>query len=337
MKIQDYGLQATENCVFAVSVDIPRLTERILVGEESEVRKAIEGASDPALLYMTQRSLGLLLQDFAPAPIRVADVRAALLDSMGRKKSAFFPQAVSALREMTESGNPVHRFVAAQMWQEFGCASRDKAAVASALDMFDDITLAIRYDVVADVLLRQRESRARPLAHLGAEFRSCPVSVYYEPDAAASEWGAVSGSLLPLLAFYLKRIYDGDRYVQVCPVCGKAFAAKTAGRTTLCSAACKRERVRLNKKRFDEKARRLSYERASKNAYMYWYNKVKKLVAGGDAPKRVVRKIETEFAAFTKEANLRKRGVVSGRTGAAEYEAWLLEMRDRIDDLVGAL
>ena len=77
--------------------------------------------------------------------------------------------------------------------------------------------------------------------------------------------------------FGLKRVYDNHLYFQRCKLCNNLFLAKTANIPTYCGEDCKREAVRLNKQRFDEKAKTLDYERQHKNSCMYWYNKVKKL------------------------------------------------------------
>jgi endogenous inhibitor of DNA gyrase (YacG/DUF329 family) len=141
---------------------------------------------------------------------------------------------------------------------------------------------------------------------------------------------------LPLSVWYLKQIYKEDKYLRLCPLCGKPFIAKTAGMTTLCSKACKREQIRLNKKRFDDKAKDISYERASKNTYMYWYNKVRKLRGTGTDPKALAE-LETLFADFNAEANRRKQAVKNGEGNPADYENWLLMQRNVIDDFLAKI
>ena len=90
------------------------------------------------------------------------------------------------------------------------------------------------------------------------------------------------------------------------------------------------------RRRFDERAREIPYERAYKNTYMYWYNKVKKC-RDLDLPPYKMDKIETAFTTFSKESVKRKKAIGRDRDRASKYETWLLVQRDAIDDLLGKL
>ena len=142
--------------------------------------------------------------------------------------------------------------------------------------------------------------------------------------------------LLNMAVYYLKRIYNSGRYIQNCPICGKSFVAKTVGMTTLCSDECRRVQGKENKRRFDERAREVSYERAYKNTYMYWYNKVKKY-RGLDLPENKILEIENAFVSFGRESAKRKKEVGKDKAKSADYESWLLIQRNVIDDLLEKL
>jgi hypothetical protein len=99
-----------------------------------------------------------------------------------------------------------------------------------------------------------------------------PISLYYDFSNATNEYGVDHLSLLPLAVWYLKQIYKEKKYLRLCPLCGKPFVAKTAGMLTFCSDECKRESVRLNKKRFDEHCENCSkfYRVTLNDKYNYW-------------------------------------------------------------------
>jgi hypothetical protein len=69
---------------------------------------------------------------------------------------------------------------------------------------------------------------------------------------------------------------------------------------------------------------------------MYWYNKVVKL-RKMHLPETKTDRLEAAFRAFSKESARRKKQVIKEKSGAAEYEAWLLEQRNVIDGLLEEL
>ena len=122
-------------------------------------------------------------------------------------------------------------------------------------------------------------------------------------------------------------------YGQVASYYDTLFLAKTANIPTYCGEECKREAVRLNKQRFDEKAKTLDYERQHKNSYMYWYNKVKKLQKESPGSDKLA-KVETTFEAFKAENAERKTGVKDGHLSEKEYIDWLYQQQAAIDVLM---
>jgi hypothetical protein len=134
--------------------------------------------------------------------------------------------------------------------------------------------------------------------------------------------------------YYLKRVYDSGRYIQSCPICGRSFVAKTAGMTTLCSDDCRRVQGKENKRRFDERAKKTGYERSSKNAYMYWYNKIVKLRNTQGIPESLLEQAESLFKAYTDEAAERKNEVARKQAEPEEFETWLLSQRDVVDKIM---
>ena len=95
----------------------------------------------------------------------------------------------------------------------------------------------------------------------------------------------------------------------------------------------KREGKRLSKQRFDEKAKLADYELAHKNAYMYWYNKVRKLRVEMPGSEKLA-KVESAFEVFKAENVKRKNEVKRGKVPKKEYTDWLFQQQAIIDDLM---
>lgn len=138
---------------------------------------------------------------------------------------------------------------------------------------------------------------------------------------------------MPLLMYGLKRIYDNHLYIQRCKLCGRLFLAKTTGIPTYFGEDCKWEAVRLNKQRFDSKAKDSPYERQHKNSYMYWYNKVKKLQKEAPGSDKLA-KVEVAFEIFKTGNAERKKAVKDGQMPEQEYIGWLRQQEAVIDGLM---
>jgi hypothetical protein len=274
--------------------------------------------------------------DYTPSAIGIADIRAVLVDNTSKRKSPYFKRAVESLKEYYHSDNPIHIFIALRIWQEYNRALSDRNAAANLLDTIDGITLALRFNIVDHVKSWQDMDRHYPLRFLDTDFRKFPVELYFGSDKDAHEYAVTDMSPLAIAVYYLKRVYDSGRYIQTCPICGRAFVAKTAGMTTLCSADCRRVQIRENKRRFDERAKGISYEKAVKNEYIYWYNRMCRL-RGMELPEKDMRKAERLFDEYKEEAARRKKEVIAKKASAAEFESWLLAQRDVIDGFMDGI
>jgi hypothetical protein len=105
---------------------------------------------------------------------------------------------------------------------------------------------------------------------------------------------------------------------------------------TLCSADCRRVQIRENKRRFDKRAKGISHEKAVKNEYMYWYNRMCRL-RGMGLPENDMSKAERLFYEYKEEASRRKKAVIAKKADSAKYESWLLAQRDVIDGFMDGI
>jgi hypothetical protein len=273
----------------------------------------------------------------------MADMRIGLADGLDNKKTPLFGASQDFLEKLYQSENICHRFLAARLWSEYHKtmavyvkrkkSAEDEEYIHAFVDRVEDLTLPFRYSVENEIMEWQCDHPKFPLRYFDREYYRHPGGLLWADNLENWEYGFASLSLMPLLMFGLKRIYGNHLYFQRCKLCGKLFLAKTANIPTYCGEDCKREAVRLNKQKFDRKAKDLPYERQHKNSYMYWYNKVKKLQR--EVPGSVkLAKVETAFEAFRAENAQHKTAVKNRDLPEKEYTDWLYRQQAVIDGLM---
>ena len=335
----------TENCIIALNLDFEKGKEHILMGELPEIQKYLRGYKQAVIFVEEKRELGTFAKEcFTPMAGEMANVRTGLSEGLENEKTPLFEASKGFLKSIYQSDNVCHRFLSIRLWQEYYKAravadkritsnKEDREYIDTFIDRIEDLTLPFRFSIESDIMTWQCDHPKFPLRYFDEEYYRYPCGLLWAGNLANDEYGFATVSLMPLLMYGLKRIYDNHLYFQRCKLCGRLFFAKTANIPTYCGEDCKREAVRLNKQRFDKKAKRLSYERQHKNSYMYWYNKVKKLqkVAPGSDKLAVV---EAAFEKFKVENMERKTAVKDGRITEKEYIDWLYRMQGKIDRLM---
>lgn len=321
----------TQNCVFAMRLDTEAEQEHIVIGELPEVLSYLRGGDGKTLMEQRRPFGSFILECSTPISGPLADVRAVLSSSTGKKKSPYFEKSREILNDLWRSDNLVYRYVSVRIWQEYRRACKDDE-----LDIYGNIeaiSLPLMFNLKNDILEWQEEEPQNPMGFLSNDYFFYPASVFYAKGKTLTEYMAADLSLLPLVVYYLKTVYGKKTYIQSCKRCSKLFRANTANIPTFCSAECKREQNRENKRRFDEKAKDTPYEGAYKTDYMYWYNRMKKLRDTAAGTERLAN-AEAAFEDFCKEAVTRKKAVADGKADAKKYANWLLRQRDVIDGIV---
>ncbi len=337
------GIPITGNCILALNLDFDKGKEHILIGELHEVQRYLRGYKQAVILAEEKREIGSFAREcFSPLAGEMANLQIGLADGLG-KATSLFEAAQVFLEMLYQSDSVCHRFLSVRLWQEYHKTKavhdkrnqnvEDKEYISTFIDRIEDLTLPFCFSVESDIMTWQCDHPKFPLRYFDEEYYRHPCGLLWAGNLTNDEYGFATVSLMPLLMYGLKRIYDNHLYFQRCKLCNNLFLAKTANIPTYCGEDCKREAVRLNKQRFDKKAKRLSFERQHKNSYMYWYNKVKKLqkeVPGSDK----LAKVETAFEAFKTGNAERKTAVKDGHLSEKEYIDWLYSMQSEIDRLI---
>ena len=102
---------------------------------------------------------------------------------------------------------------------------------------------------------RACKNKKNPITFIESDFIKYPVSIFYDYSKDTNEYGVTDKSILSFVVYYLKKIYENEKYLQTCLMCGNAFKVRIEGMTTYCSDVCKKESGRENKRHFDERAK----------------------------------------------------------------------------------
>lgn len=344
MSDNQFAIPIASNCILALHLDFEKGKEHILMGELFEVQRYLRGYKQAVILAEKKREIGAFAKEcFTPMSREMADVRIGLAEGMDNKKTPLFGASQATLEKLYQSDNICHRFLSVRLWQEYSQTktvygkrfknAEDKECLNTFVDRIEDLTLPFRYSVENEIMEWQCDHPKFPLRYFDREYYSHPCGLLWAGNLDNSEYGFATVSLMPLLMFELKRVYDNHLYFQRCKLCNNLFLAKTANIPTYCGEDCKREAVRLNKQRFDEKAKTLDYERQHKNSYMYWYNKVKKLQKEASGSDKLA-KVEMAFEAFKAGNAERKTAVKDGNLTEKEYIDWLYQQQAVIDALM---
>lgn len=188
------------------------------------------------------------------------------------------------------------------------------------------------FSLTNDIKTWQENDPQDPLNQLDSVYLSNPALVLYSTKGV-KEYYTTNGSLFPIIVYYLKTVYNEKTYIQSCKLCDKLFRANTANIPTFCSAKCKREQGKINKRRFDEKAKQTPSEMAYKKQYMFCYNRIKKLRK--NAPNsELLSEAEKMFKDFCKEALRLKKQVRNGKMTDTDFENWMFQEVGKFETLI---
>lgn len=294
-----------ENPAIAIILSKDLKNERIIVGEKIKIKHHFIYGDLEDFIVDIKRPIGQFIKDFVPRVGFIADLIIELADGYYDK-----------LEELYEDKNPIYKFLALRIWQEFNTNKN------SYYEFTDDL----RHNLFGDILKGQKEYKQNPFYSIQRLSRNNPVEVFYE-YRDMREVGVTQNDLLPLAMWYMRKIYDKGYYLQECKICEKVFLAKTATIEVLCSDKCKKENARRLKAEFDERIKDIGYEQAYENEYGYWHYRVKKYPKNSPEWKALKE--------FSKKAKSLKKQVKQKEIPEQDFLSWLIKQRDIIDNLIG--
>lgn len=325
------NIPMTKNIAIAVNLDLKKKKEHVIIGEFSSINRYIRGGEKNNIFYDKIRPIGSFLLDIVPKTIYLSDVRVNLCDSVYQKSRV----NISDIESLYTEKNPLYKYLALRLWQEYMIAiDNAKNQDYDFFEKAEDLTLPFMLHLIDEVLQWQKITSLNPMINMSYEYFKYPIqTLLVLENMQTTEYAASDFSIFPIVVYYLKMIYEKNKYFSNCKVCGKLFLAPDVGKTVMCSEKCKKEQQKLNKQKYEEKAKELSYEQTYRNDSMYWRNRINKAKKLG-ANDNFIRKLEGKYSDFRKLSILIKKEVKLGERSHGEFATWLLLQRNVIDDLM---
>jgi len=310
-----------ERILFVLTLDRKKMKERILIGEEQQIRFRLNGSQNAEVLCDMTRPLGTFLINFERDTDRdwnlygLSPLRQALHSN--RWKQPELEQAASEfLWGKYLSNDPLKMYVAFRIWNSYLLARepRDRnAACDRFMDKMSRLTGVFQNETMSfdRETGKPKQFQAGSLYFKGAPSEDTRLDLWFPDNRRTEECVSAYASLYPLITYYLNRLNDWGLCFRRCKVCGKYFLAKSQ-RYELCSDKCRKAQALQNKREFDERSRENNYDLLYKNECQNWRNKINRVKNTAGFPADRLEKIQAAFADFKKEALQRKKDVKTG-------------------------
>ena len=330
----------TEHCAMALSLDMERQTERIIIGEMKEISRYFEGCvgPEPVILADEVRPMGTMISElFDTCSTDAMDAATGFRPDTVHHRPDLLEKAVQVAEELYDSGNLVWRFVALRLWQEYR-AIKDQPETREINDRLDQITYPVRFSHEQQIKRWHMVYTYSDLYRfLGGEYFDFPAWVMYQAGRPMTVYHVTDFSILPLYVHYLNTVYTKQAFFQYCKRCGRLYVAHTTKVQGFCSEECRKAQQKDNRKKYDDSVKGDAAESNYRAAYMYWYNRMKKLRHDPNVDAGKMAELEREFKAFRDEATQKKREVQRKKADVGAFMAWLDEQRSRFDELAEGL
>lgn len=318
--------------VIAINIDFKKKKEHLVIGDFDNVNEFIRGRKNVEIIFDKIRPLGSFLLDIITEPEYFSDVKANFCE-ISKKK---YTENLRVAEGLYKAENSILKFIALSLWDEYGRilrASKEKDEEYPVLKKLEDLTLPFRYNLMENILNWQKHKPFNPLMDMPKEYFRYPALAMVIPQVKGTiEYIASDFTLLPLIVYYLKTIYERKKYFSYCKVCGKLFLAPDNNKTFICSDKCKAKQQKMNKKKYDDAHKGDSSEKLHKSEYQYWFNRLSKAKRKNHFA--AIADIEQAFAKFKEVSKIKKKQVNNGLLTYETYYGWCLEQRGVIDDIM---
>lgn len=321
-----------KNAVIAINIDFKKKKEHIVIGDFNDVNAFVRGRKNIEIIFEKIRPLGSFLFDIITEPIYFSDVKTNFCEFSKEK----YIQNMGVVEGLFESENPVLKYIGLKLWEGYLKAikkHKEKDKNYPVLDIMEDLTLPFRYNLMKNVLMWQKHKPFNPLLDIPAEYYKYPMQSIIIPASKNMKEYAVSDfTLLPLILYYLKIIYENKKYFSYCKVCGKLFLSPDNNKTFICSDKCKAKQQKTNKQKYDNAHKDDKTEKLHKSEYQYWFNRLAKAKRKNNLD--AVSDIEKAFSKFKEFSVIKKRQVNDKLLTYESYYMWCIEQRSVIDAIM---
>ena len=324
---------STKPIIMALALDEERRCERIVIGEEYQVRMRLQGGDGYTVLYDAERPLGQFLLNherqldedwYAEA---IYPLKKALISVLNRRE--YEASAEKFLVEKDQSHDPLSMFTAYQCRRLYAqnCTmlgsekKRDlfEWQIMGLTRSFKQILWRDEKNYSANQVMKRMEFYTR----INRIERNIRAQTWYSREQRKGTYLIIENSYFPAILYYLGHLRDWGICICKCCNCGRIFLAPSK-HYSLCSEDCRKEKGRQNKREFDARARENKYDMDYKNASQRMRYQMKKLRKKGNVPEDKLAQIKTCFKLFRAEAVKRKKQIEND----GDYKAfvdWLFE------------
>ena len=244
-----------DRILFVLTLDRKKMKERILIGEELQVRFRLQGDRDADVLCDATRPLGTFLSDFEHDPdgewnrFGLAPLREAL-HSNRWKQPALEQSAGDFLQKKFDSGDPLRMYAAFRIWNGY-LVTREYRERDKACDRFMDKMshFTMMFQQRSPLQFESDTGRPEPFHISSRIFGSVPTAetrldLWYPDNRRTTECVAAYATFYPLITYYLNRLNDWGLCFRKCKVCERIFLAKSQ-RYELCGDKCRKKQQGL--------------------------------------------------------------------------------------------
>lgn len=326
--------------ILALSLDKARGCERIIIGEEQQVRRRLDGLGSD-VLYDRERPLGQLLFSHEKQIDKdwnaevIFSLKKALASVLQRKE--YEASAWEFLEGKVKSLDPICMFTAYQcrIWYR---ENRTALGGERNSDQFEHqiMTLTrsfkhILWGEEKNYSVEQVMERVEQYTKINGDEIDTQARVWYPGRRRHAEYLIIEKSFVPAILYYLNHLRDWGLCFCRCCVCNQIFLASSR-HYSLCSEDCRKEKNRQNKREFDARARENKYDVDYKNTYQRMRNQLNSLRKAGNILKAEEDRIEAGFKAFCEGAVQRKKQIKT-LTDYKMFVDWLFEQERVFEQL----
>ena len=327
----------TPPIIMAIGIDREKKRERLIIGEEHQVRHLLNGYEDAQVLYDRERDLGTFLtehqaqldQDWNESVLKpLLQASKSIIERKDNKA-----KAGQYLDSKLNPDDPISYYTA-YMCHSWYMESRTKGKGA---DWFEEqamcLTKSFKQELWADkryYLMEELIERMHDIIRAKSASADTDARIWYSSRKRVQEFVVVTNSFYPAVFYYLTRLKELGYCYCKCSECKRMFLA-TSGHHSLCSDACRKSKGLQNKREFDERARKNLYNAECKNTTQRMRNKMNRLMKM-DVPEDMKLRVVEVFKAFQNEARIRKKDIKS-ESDSKKYIDWLFEQERRFEEL----
>ena len=330
-------LPMTKHCAMALGLDMKARKEHIIIGEMEDIWWHLAGNkyAEEKLLVNVKRPFGTLIEElFDSCSSDAKDAATGFWPDTILNRPDLTYKAAEVVERMYASENLVWRFTALRLWQEY-CHIWNMPPTKEITDALDDIIRPV-------CTSHKHQIENWQNVHTYTDLYSCldlddlkyPARLMYAKEDKITTYLVADFNVYSLMVHYLHTVYTRKEFFQYCKRCGKMYPAHTANIKGFCSEECRKAQQKENRQRYDEKVVGDAAEKAYKNCYMYWYNRLKKIRDKMLVPGERLEFLNAEFVKFREQAKSMKRDVQSGKKPHKEFNDWLLSQQNYFDSMI---